>query len=317
MPAKRKDATMTAEVTPKRAKAAEEARLAARVEVDARVGDRVRTLQTPTSGGKQTPEKKPTSSMPNLPVLVINEPVKVLSAKGEADSMPRDATATCHPTNFQPTLLIANFIRQGGVAPLICAVIAVGIVHCLVIPLHAHYAAGRKVGASSDCAASEVSPVMQFAAFVGIDPATDHTFVIQGLGGIFGYFIMSALCTMLDVLAWALGTAPQWKVQGARSLFTPAEFFTALGVACVNMFVLSWFATVSETRGCRTQLQFQTLPNSRVPIFSQPSSTAIVPHLVATRRRRTTCSGRAGCAAGPLCRLTMTRDSPTSTSAPR
>ena len=131
---------------------------------------------------------------------------------------------------------IASFILGGGLAPLISA----GISALIVLWTVSCY----------DCVLKGSTPTgdftltTQLSQLIGIDPRKDHTFNLQAIGGIMGYVVMSTLCTSLDVLTWALGTAPSWKVQGTRSMFTPREWLTAFGVSALNMLAFSWLATV-------------------------------------------------------------------------
>ena len=71
------------------------------------------------------------------------------------------------------------------------------------------------------------------------DPWTNHTINICFLSAFAGYWSMSIVSTILDILPLR-----QYKTQGSRSYFTVAEWLEAVLLSNVNLLFFSWFVTL-------------------------------------------------------------------------
>jgi len=118
---------------------------------------------------------------------------------------------------------VATAIADGVFSPLLYGLISLFVVSCLDIPICAYFEAWAAASGSGK---------------------TDHHFNMQAFAGILGYVVMGGACSCLDVAASIFGKAASWKVQGTKSLFTPWEWFEAVGVSVANLLVFSWFATL-------------------------------------------------------------------------
>ena len=125
----------------------------------------------------------------------------------------------------------SNPFADGRLGPVIIAAMALATVTCAVIPAYEGFLREHL----TPLLASIYPDVVKQHLY---NPTTDHEFNQMMLSTIFGYWIMSFVCTVMDLFP---SVTHRWKTQGYKSYFTRREWLDAFGLSTFNMFVSSWF----------------------------------------------------------------------------